>query len=131
MKYLLALFLLTSCVFGGHPVDLAKIADQAELYRADIMDVVYPVSKPTTQAQLVRLSDATLQVEAALRAAGAGGPIEDFKTAATAALKIADEVIAELQKQGTDTGDAQAIVGLAKILLRHLAAGDAAGAAKL
>jgi hypothetical protein len=132
MIKLLVCLLLTSCAaFGsGHSVDLTALADKVELYRADVMDLS-PVATPATQAQLARLSDATLKVEAALRAAGAGGPISTVQAAAGAALEVAEQVIAEMQKQGKDTGDAQFVVGLAKILLRHLAAGDVGGAAKL
>lgn len=135
MRHLLAAILLTSCsalgIGSGEPVDLVAIADKVELYRADVMDVVYPLAEPDAQAQILRLSDATKKVETALRAAGAGGPLSDWQTAAGAALTVADSVILELKASGKDTGNAQAIVGLAKVILRHLAAGDVSGAAKL
>jgi len=133
MKHLLAILLFSSCAaFGsGEPVDLNLVADQISLYREDVMDVVYPAAKPDLQVTLLRLSVATVKVEAALRSAGSGGPVSDWKTAAEAALSVADSVIKELQASGRDTGNAQAIVGLLKVAMRHLAAGDVSGSAKL
>lgn len=130
MKNLAAILILSltlavaACSAPGQSgVDLGHLAEQIELVRLDVADLA-PAATPSTQEKLAKLDKAVVKIEDALNAAAKGGPISDVRTAAVAALSVADEVIQELQAQGQYTGDWALYVGLAKVAIRHLSAGE-------
>lgn len=121
-RLLLALsaLLLSSCALFHHGpsgVDLALLADEIAVVRGDVADLV-ALATPETQARMAKLDASVYQVEIALRLAATGGPVSDVTSAAKAALSIADGILAGMP----DTGDLRLYVGLARIVLRHVAA---------
>lgn len=116
MKHFLATLLLSACAAFGEPVDLGKVADRVALYRADVTFLA-PLASPELQARLVELEVAMLQVETALRA---GGVVDDVTSAAKAALAVAAVIAAQLPPEN----DLRFAIGLAQVLLNHLAAGE-------
>lgn len=107
LRLLLLPILISSCAafgIGGGQVDLVKLADRVEVVRVRIADLV-PLADPKTQEKIQALDIAVQKVEAALRTAGAGGPIADVKAAAVAAFSLANSIADEMQASGKDVGN--------------------------
>ncbi len=111
----------------GEPVNLSALADDIDATRVSVLALL-PKATPETRAKIEKLSSATLKVESALVAASNGGPIGDVTSAAAAALGIADQVIAELEASGKNTGDAAFWLGIARLGLSELSAGHTGAA---
>jgi len=121
LAVLLTLLVAPACAAlgGDGQVDLAAVADQVALVRADVRDVA-PMASPLTQEKLAKLDVSVGKLEDALRRAAVGGPISDVREAAQVALSLADSVMLELAPES----DARFYVALAKITLRHVARGE-------
>lgn len=126
MKHaLLALLLLTSCaLFRPGGPDLGALADEVALYSGDV-EAVAPLASPELQDDLARLLVALDRVEAALRAADTGAPLQSVYDYAKAALSIADAIALELAPDS----DLRFAIALARVFLNHLAAGQVEEAA--
>lgn len=118
-----AILLFSSCALlspGPEGVDLAQLADEIALYRQDVQDLA-PVASPETKAKIAQIAAAIVEVELALRAAAAEtGPVSDAIEAARAALVLADALI-PTTPEGSDL---RLYLGVARIVLRHVAAGQ-------
>jgi hypothetical protein len=101
---------------GPEGVDLAKVADEIEIYRKDI-ELASALAKPETQAKLMQLDRQVVELQRVLRLAATGGPITDVKSAALAALKIASELVSV-------EGDLKFYLTAAMIFLNHVSAGQ-------
>lgn len=123
-----ALVIAVVCAFSGacnsplfrpmpQVVDLAAVADEVALYRADVEDLasLYP---PETQAKLLDLVAEMRAVEDALRA----GDAMAASSVAALALEAADQFLAATDPEN----GARIYVLLAKVALRHLRLGQPA-----
>lgn len=122
---LLALALSSCALFRPGGPDLGALADEVALYRGDVVALA-PLAPPDLQDDMLDLQVAMVEVEAALRAADQGEPLQDAYDYARAALAIADAIAARLP----EGNDLRFAVAVARVLLNHLAAGrveDAAG----
>lgn len=120
LLFLLLAPLLQSCPalgLGPDQVDLVVLADQVEVYRNDLA-ILAPLADPKLQAKLIELDIAIVEVENALRAAGAGGPVHDVTSAAKAALSIAAVIVQDLPK----ADNLRFAIAAAQVVLNHIAA---------
>lgn len=130
-KWMIALtsFLVVSCAAfwrapdGGLNVDFVRLADEINLVQQDISDLMV-VADQDMYTDWLALTVEIDRVEASLRLAGSGGPVESITQAALAALGIADAMAASADPQS----DLRFYIGVARITLRHLAAAEFAQA---